>query len=92
MKPRDQKLAIHRLLSQEAESITLSELIVKLNFKLTDRTMRRYLNDLIKDRLVKSQDTQKMRDTSQLKFFLKRSLSRKSFRTKCQIVASEQKA
>lgn len=53
MKSRDRKLAILRQLSLEAEPITLSELIGKLQADYTDRTMRRWLSQLIEEGLAK---------------------------------------
>jgi len=52
MKPRDRKLAILRQLSQEAEPITLSGLVGKLELPYKDRTIRRWLNGLIVEGLV----------------------------------------
>jgi len=52
MKPRDRKLEILRQLSLECEPISLSELIDKLNDVYTDRTVRRWMNRLIKEGLV----------------------------------------
>ncbi|GAB5412179.1 MAG: hypothetical protein ChlgKO_12930 [Chlamydiales bacterium] len=47
MKPRDRKLAILRQLGQEAEPIGASELGEKLQLELADRTIRRWLNELV---------------------------------------------
>ena len=52
MKPRDRKLAILRQLGQESEPITLSELVDKLHLDYTNRTVRRWLNELVDEGLV----------------------------------------
>lgn len=52
MKPRDRKLAILRQLGQESEPITLSELVDKLRLDYTNRTVRRWLNELANEGLV----------------------------------------
>ncbi len=52
MKRRDRKLTILRQLGQEADPITLSELIDKLELNYTTRTIRRLLNELIEEGLV----------------------------------------
>ena len=49
---RDRKLAILLSLSQEVEPISLSKLMIKLQLDCTDRTVRRWLNQLIKEGLV----------------------------------------
>ena len=51
-KPRDQRLAILRQLGQESEEITLSELLDKLELDYTDRTVRRWLKQLIAEGLL----------------------------------------
>src|SRR4030067_795751 len=53
MKRRDRKLLILRQLGLEAESITLSELVDKLEFDCNSRTIRRLLNELVDEGLVR---------------------------------------
>jgi len=53
MKTRDQKLAILRLLGREPEPITLLQLKNNLKLNYTSRTIRRWLNELIEEGLVK---------------------------------------
>lgn len=53
MKRRDQRLAILRQLGQEAESVTLSELVNKLELNYTNRTIRRLLNELVEEGLIR---------------------------------------
>ncbi|MCH9625476.1 MAG: hypothetical protein S4CHLAM123_06500 [Chlamydiales bacterium] len=53
MKPRDRKLEILQKLAQEAEPITLSNLLTKLQSRYADRTVRRWINQLIEEELVK---------------------------------------
>lgn len=53
MKRRDRKLFILRQLGLEAEPITLVELVDKLEFNYDNRTIRRMLNELIEEGLVR---------------------------------------
>lgn len=52
MKRRDKKLFILRQLGLESEPITLMDLTDKLDFNYTNRTIRRILNELVKEGLV----------------------------------------
>ncbi len=52
MKRRDRKLAVLRQLGLEAEPITLSKLVNKVEFNYTNRTIRRLLNELVEEGLV----------------------------------------
>jgi Fic family protein len=52
MTPRDQKLAFLRQLSQESEPITLSAILDKIQLDYSDRTVRRWLQELVKEGLV----------------------------------------
>jgi len=53
MKPRDKKLAVLRLLSQESTPISLPALLEKLDQDFKERTVRRWLNEMVKEGLVK---------------------------------------
>lgn len=53
MKPRDRKLEILQKLAQEAEPITLSNLLGKIQSRYANRTVRRWINQLIEEELVK---------------------------------------
>ena len=53
MKRRDRKLLILRRLGLEADPITLDELVDKLEFNCDNRTIRRMLNELIEEGLVR---------------------------------------
>lgn len=53
MKRRDRKRIILCQLGQEAEPITLSELLDKLGHDCTERTLRRWLNELINENSIK---------------------------------------
>jgi hypothetical protein len=71
MKPRDRKLFILRQLGQEAEPVTLAELSEKLGLEFTFRTLRRWLNQLIKEGLI-----QKLGHTKGAKYVAVRATSR----------------
>ncbi len=53
MKRRDRKRIILCQLGQEAEPITLAELLDKLGHDCTERTIRRWLNELIEENSIK---------------------------------------
>lgn len=53
MTPRDRKLTLLRLLGEESEPVSLSLLTHKLNYTATDRTVRRWMYELIEEGLVK---------------------------------------
>ena len=53
MTPRDKKLAFLRQLSQESEPITVSAILGKMRLGYTDRTVRRWLQQLVNEGLVK---------------------------------------
>jgi Fic family protein len=53
MKRRDRKLFILRQLGLESEPIALADLVDKLEFNYNDRTIRRLLNELVKEGLVR---------------------------------------
>lgn len=52
MQPRDRKLTILWQLGLEAEPVTITELIEKLELDFTSRTIRRCLNELVSEGLV----------------------------------------
>lgn len=53
MNSRDRRLIILQQLGQESEPITLSELTHKLGLNYTDRTIRRCLNELVHEGLIR---------------------------------------
>lgn len=53
MTPRDRKLAFLRHLSQESEPLALVEILEKMHLNYTDRTIRRWLKELIEEGLVR---------------------------------------
>lgn len=52
MKPRDKKLSVLKILSQEATAISLSVLIDRLEAPFNERTIRRWLAEMIEEGLV----------------------------------------
>lgn len=52
MKPRDKKIIVLRLLSREATPIRLSELLDKLQYDFKERTVRRWLYEMVLEGLV----------------------------------------
>jgi DNA-binding transcriptional ArsR family regulator len=52
MKPRDKKLAVLRFLGQEGGPVSLNEILTKLNSDLKERTVRRWLDELVREGLV----------------------------------------
>ena len=53
MTSRDRKLTLLLQLSQESEPISLSELLDKTEFDCTDRTLRRWVQELIEEGLIR---------------------------------------
>lgn len=53
MTSRDRKMALLQLLGEESEPISLNQLTIKLNNSVADRTVRRWLQELIEEGLVK---------------------------------------
>lgn len=60
MKKRDQKRDLLCVLAQEAQPISLSELLEKLDNKCNERTLRRWLNELIDEKVVVKEGTTKL--------------------------------